>query len=145
MGGIRTLGPLNTATRFPVVLVMTASIPLQISAVTRQVSVCSEQLSYHTRNLPDCQVFFAETGNKNHSPKAFALGLQGTSVQLACGFENKREKLFASVALFCREGDDRDALRKSKRFADAGEVRLDFALFELVEFVGDDNERLSGR
>ena len=101
VGGIRTLGPLNTATRFPVVLVMTASIPLQISAVTRQVSVCSEQLSYHTRNLPDCQVFFAETGNKNHSPKAFASGLQGTSVQLARGFENKREKLLASVALFC--------------------------------------------
>ncbi len=31
VGGIRTLGPLLTATRFPVVLVMTSSIPLQVT------------------------------------------------------------------------------------------------------------------
>ena len=85
VGGIRTLGPLNTATRFPVVLVMTASIPLQISAVTRQVSVCSEQLSYHTRNLPDCQVFFAETGgsenaiNKSNKGKSLTAATRRTA------------------------------------------------------------------
>ena len=33
VGGIRTLGPLLTATRFPVVLVMTTSILLQIVVI----------------------------------------------------------------------------------------------------------------
>ena len=41
-GGIRTLGRLLTVTRFPVVLVMTSSIPLHRRALFRQ-------LSYNTR------------------------------------------------------------------------------------------------
>ena len=47
VGGIRTLGRLMTATRFPVVLVMTSSIPLHTS---RKVS--SE---YYNQHLPCCQ------------------------------------------------------------------------------------------
>ena len=46
VGGIRTLVPLLTTTRFPVVLVMTSSIPLHIQFAAQHSN------DYYTKYLP---------------------------------------------------------------------------------------------
>ena len=51
VGGIRTRVPLITATRFPVVLVMTSSIPLQIGESRRAVGPDRDSDMYYTRFL----------------------------------------------------------------------------------------------
>ena len=57
-GGIRTLGRLLTVTRFPVVLVMTSSIPLQVS--------CFKQLVYITSQFEFCQALRKKFFNLFH-------------------------------------------------------------------------------
>lgn len=67
MGGIRTLGTLMRYTRFPIVLVMTASIPLRTDqagclAVTRGIIAASAPMSRKTFRIS--QIFFREIFQK---------------------------------------------------------------------------------
>ena len=52
VGGIRTLVPLLTTTRFPVVLVMTSSIPLHIHFLL------TDSVEYYTKISTDVKTFF---------------------------------------------------------------------------------------
>ena len=60
----------------------------------------------------------------------------------SCGGENDLEQYVPPVALFGGKRNELDILRQGQRLADAGQVRLDLALFQLVELVRYDDERL---
>ena len=72
-GGIRTLGPLLTVTRFPIVLVMTTSIPLQVIACLPY-SVRKQKLLY--------QIFgIRQPLREKFLPSFFSPGRMGTNLR----------------------------------------------------------------
>ena len=87
VGGIRTLVPLLTTTRFPVVLVMTSSIPLHIHFLL------TDSVDYYTKISTDVKTFFrlylAFTyiyAWKIANPHAPLLpGMTGTGLSMRCG------------------------------------------------------------
>ena len=61
VGGIRTLVPLLTTTRFPVVLVMTSSIPLHIHFPL------TDSVDYYTKISTDVKTFFCSSATIIHN------------------------------------------------------------------------------
>ncbi len=61
VGGIRTLVPLLTTTRFPVVLVMTSSIPLHIQFPL------TDSVDYYTKISTDVKTFFCRSATIIHN------------------------------------------------------------------------------
>ena len=73
VGGIRTLVPLLTTTRFPVVLVMTSSIPLHIfSSATNSTDYYNKKSGLVKMEFPENGAFFTQSGGGGSRPPAAA-------------------------------------------------------------------------
>jgi uncharacterized membrane protein YfcA len=69
VGGIRTLVPLLTTTRFPVVLVMTSSIPLHIfSSATNSTDYYNKKSGLVKIEFPENAAFFTQSGGGRSVP-----------------------------------------------------------------------------
>ena len=59
--------------------------------------------------------------------------------------KNQVEHLIATESLLCRERNDRHFLRQQQCLTDLRDIALKLALLDLIQLVGDNHPRLTGK
>ena len=87
---------------------------------------------------------FSPAREKTGPPEARRNRPQRNKSSLLRSVQNDSQQLVAAVAFFSGEGNQAHIVRQGQNLADAGQIGLDLAFFELIELVGDHHEGLAG-